>query len=133
MTEKFSCLKKTIFTKSGRQSLADNLESRLSACTGNGDVLEPLSQLTSPKCLLEFSLKPDDSGEIRRLVDTLCDWYTGKPSKASAPSDSSTLDCCVLAAISRLLPRRRFAQGHKPCVGMFCQTGPGCVHSAHPN
>jgi len=51
MVQKFSSLKNQYL-----QSLADNLERRLSAHARDGKVLEALSQLTSPKCLLEFGL-----------------------------------------------------------------------------
>jgi len=97
MIEKFSSLKNQYL-----QSLADNLESRLSARTGDGDVLEALSQLTSPKSLLDFSLEPDHSSEIKGLVDTVCDWYAEKTKAAKHSESNNTPGCCVPAAISRL-------------------------------
>ena len=73
-----------------------NLKSRLSARTGDGDVL------TSPKSLLDFSLEPDHSSEIKGLVDTVCDWYDEKPKAATHLESNNTPGCCVPTAISRL-------------------------------
>ena len=92
MVQKFSSLKNQYL-----QSLADNLERRLSAHARDGKVLEALSQLTSPKCLLEFGLVVEHGrNDLNELIDTVCDWYVEKPTETTVSvSNVSSLPTAV--------------------------------------
>lgn len=72
MIDQFSTLKKQYL-----QSLADNLERRLSSHTPDGSVLESLSELTSPKAINAMSMN-DENPQLTDLIEVVCAWYDAK-------------------------------------------------------
>jgi hypothetical protein len=78
MIEQFTALKKQYL-----QSLADNLERRLSSQTPDGSVLEALTELTSPKAIHAMSRdftneESQETSQLEELINAVCAWYDAK-------------------------------------------------------
>ena len=84
MLKKFSDIKMQYL-----QSLADNLESRLTSETPEGSVLHALSELTSPKSIHAMSLEEDQT-QMKGFLQTVCSWYAGKSTEQTVDDGNTT-------------------------------------------